>query len=269
MELKNDALLLTPSLYTTILGNNNNIIIQSSLVVITTSNIGDKITGIEYFGDGHLIELVNISTNPLIITHNDSNSLLGNRILTDTGQPLTIRQYDFIRGLYVNGFFLVSRIGTKGKLTGHASIKNTVDFTFGVINTATPITFNLNDSISGSINHSTSINTSRIIASEKGILELVGNAQLFKIAGGVSNIFFWFRKNGVDISNSGYNYDMGINDNKMLIVNGNFEVDAGDYIEIVASVSDINIRLESQPASAPVPAIPSIIVECKLFTPIV
>lgn len=268
MEIKNDALLLTPASYTTVLGNNNDIVVRATLVAVTTSNEGDRITGIEWFGDGHMVDIVNISTNTLIISPNDANSSVGNRFITDTGQPLRLKQYDFVKALYVNGFYFAYRVGTKGKLIGHATIKNTVDFTFGVINTATPITFNTNEIISGSIIHSTSINTSRIGVLEKGVLEILGNTQLFKSGGGVANIFFWFRKNGVDIANSAYTYDLSLNENKMLVVNGNFEIEAGDYIEIVASVTSVNLRLESQPAAAPVPAIPSMIVEAKLFTPI-
>lgn len=268
MEIKNDALLLTPTVYTTVPGNNNNIILRASLLLVTTANDGDRITGIEYFGDGHLVEIVNISVNSLIIAHNDSNSAPGNRILTDTGQPLTLKQYDVAKGFYVNGFFVVGRAGTKGRLIGHAAIKNTVDFTFGAINTATPITLNLNDTISGSLFHSTSVDTSRIIVLEKGILEIVGNMQLFKTGGVTANIFFWFRKNGLDIPNSAYTYDLSLNENKMLVVNGNFDVNAGEYIEILASVTSTDISLQAQPASPPVPAIPCVVVEAKLFTPI-
>lgn len=269
MEIKNDAILLNPFPFTTILGNNNNIFVRGTVIAVTTSNNLDKITGIEFFGDGHLVEIINISVNTLIITHNDAASAVGNRIITDTGQPLILKQWDVAKGFYLNGFYVIGRVGTKGKLIGQAAIKNTVDFTFLAINTATPLTFNLNEIITGSLEHSTVTNPSRITATEKGILEVITNVQLFKAGGGVGNIFFWFRKNGVDIANSAYTYDLSVNENRMLVINGNFEVNALDYVEVLCSVTNINIRLESQAAAAPVPAIPSAILEAKLFTPIV
>lgn len=272
MEIRNDAFIVTPIPFTTSLGNNNNLDLKGTMIVVTTSNVNDKITGIIPFKEGHWIEIVNISTNVLQITNNDSNSIAGNRFTTDSGQPILLHQYEFARAFYLStggGSFFVHKVGSMGRLIGHLSVYNNADITFGAINTATPINYNAQYSVFGAGTHSTGVNPSRIMATEKCIMHVIINNQVLKGAiGGNEAIYFWFRKNGVDIPNTGYAMQVGANENDVFIVNATFEMLPNDYIESFASVTNTGILLNAIPAAAPVPLIPSVIAQCLLFSPI-
>lgn len=125
------------------------------------------------------------------------------------------------------------------------------------INTAKAITFNTTD-LSNGVYLGTP--TSRVYVDTPGIYNYDMSFQLDKTSGGVGNFYIWFRLNGVDVANSAsYIRIQGNNAEIFSSLNYFFDLNAGDYIEIMFSVSDLSVELAAFAAAAPVPAIPSII----------
>ena len=125
------------------------------------------------------------------------------------------------------------------------------------INTAKAITFNTTD-LSNGVYLGTP--TSRVYVDTPGIYNYDLSFQLDKTSGGVGSFYIWFRLNGVDVANSAsYIQIQGNNAEIFSSLNYFFDLNAGDYVEIMFSVSDLSVELAAFAAAAPVPAIPSII----------
>jgi hypothetical protein len=70
----------------------------------------------------------------------------------------------------------------------------------------------------------------------------------------------WFRLNGVDVPDSASQIRIqGSNAEIFSSLNYFFDLNAGDYVEIMYSVDDLSIQILAEAASAPHPGIPSII----------
>ena len=125
------------------------------------------------------------------------------------------------------------------------------------INTAKAITFNTTD-LSNGVYIGTP--TSRVYVDTPGIYNYDMSFQLDKTSGGVGSFYIWFRRNGVDVANSAsYIQIQGNNAEIFSSLNYFFDLNAGDYVEVMFSVSDLSVEVAAFAAAAPVPAIPSII----------
>jgi hypothetical protein len=125
-----------------------------------------------------------------------------------------------------------------------------------VINTATAITFNTTD-LSQGVFLST---TSRVMVDTEGVYNFDTSFQLDKTAGGTGIFDFWFRLNGVDVTDSASRIRVqGNNAEVFSSLNYFFDLKANDYVELMFSVDDLSVELTSFAAAAPHPGIPSII----------
>lgn len=125
------------------------------------------------------------------------------------------------------------------------------------INTAYPLTFN-----STTIANGLSIGgtPSRIIAEFPGLYKFSPSIQLVSGSASVKNVWFWFRKNGVDIANSAtiVSVDSGtaiIAPSMSILIS----LDAGDYVEIIWASDSTNVSVQTTAATAFAPQSPSII----------
>ena len=86
------------------------------------------------------------------------------------------------------------------------------------------------------------------------------SAQLDRTASTVGLIFIWLRINGVDIPYSATQVRIQGKDAETVAA-WNFveRLNAGDYFELMWSTDDTASQILAEPAVAPVPAIPSII----------
>lgn len=133
---------------------------------------------------------------------------------------------------------------------------NTVDQTFAVINTAYPIVFNqtyLNNAVtlqSGS--------TSKIEVSVNGIYNFQYTGQVLSSSGSAKTIYLWISRNGTDIGYSTRAKTVSSN-GQYTDIAWSFDIDlqAGDYVQLMASVTNTDLRLDAQTSSAPHPGIPS------------
>jgi len=139
----------------------------------------------------------------------------------------------------------------------YGSFYDTTTQTATVINTATAVTFNSTDLTNGVY---LGTPTSRVYVDTPGIYNFDTSFQLDKTAGGVGLFYLWFRLNGVDVPNSASQIRIqGNNAEIFSSLNYFFDLNAGDYVEIMYSVDDLSIQLLAEVAAAPHPGIPSII----------
>lgn len=141
--------------------------------------------------------------------------------------------------------------------TRYGSFYNTTTQTATAINTAYGITF---DSTAHTRGVTIGSPTSRIYVDRLGIFNIQFSAQLDKTSGGTAFVYIWLRVNGVDVPNSASQVRIQGN-NAEVIAAWNFveQLNAGDYFELMWSVDDTSVILLAAAASAPVPAIPSVI----------
>jgi len=143
------------------------------------------------------------------------------------------------------------------KRARYGSFFDTTTQTATVINTATEITFNTTDISNGVFIGSP---TSRIVVDSEGLYNFALSFQIDKTSGGTAEFYIWFRLNGVNIANSaGFIRIQGNNAEIFSAYNLFLELKANDYVEIMFSVTDLSVEVLAVAATAPVPAIPSII----------
>jgi hypothetical protein len=143
------------------------------------------------------------------------------------------------------------------KRARYGSFYDTTTQTGTTINTAKAITFNTTD-LSNGVYLGTP--TSRVYVDTPGIYNYDLSFQLDKTSGGSGDFYIWFRVNGVDVANSAsYIQIQGNNHEIFSSLNYFFDLNVGDYVEIMFSVSTLSVEVAAFAAAAPVPAIPSII----------
>lgn len=158
----------------------------------------------------------------------------------------------------INAYFGMGSDGQANWVTPvFGQFSSTVTQTPAAINTAYAVTYNSN----GVSNLTTCTSgDSKIYVQRTGLYNVQFSAQLHKVSASVGNIYLWFRLNGIDISNSASKVAIqGSQAETITTVNILTSLRSGDYIQVMWSVSDTNCRLLAAAASAPVPAIPSII----------
>ncbi len=152
-----------------------------------------------------------------------------------------------------------------GALIARGVFFNDTDITF-TIGTPLSLPLNNNQSISQFLSHNVVTNNSRIIANKDGVLELSISPQVFKGGAGAGTIYFWLKKNGTSVANSGFKIDASNNDTKLPFFTMSSLVSATDYLEVVAQVTSSNFSLDytASPLSG-IPNIPSIIITANLY----
>jgi hypothetical protein len=139
----------------------------------------------------------------------------------------------------------------------YGSFYDTTTQTAGTINTATAITFNTTDLSNGVTIGSP---TSRIVVDTEGIYNFQTSIQLDSTVATAQEFYLWFRLNGVDVTNSASQARVqGNNAEVFLALNYFFNLKAGDYVELMFSVSNLGVQLLASGPVAPHPGIPSII----------
>lgn len=127
-----------------------------------------------------------------------------------------------------------------------------------VINTAKAITYNNADTAYGV--YRDPADNSKIKVSRPAIYNIQFSIQLDKTSGGTGHFYIWAAINGTAVANSGSVIRIQGN-NAEIFSAANFflPLSNGDYFQLFFSVDSLSVQLEQFAASAPVPAIPSII----------
>ena len=139
----------------------------------------------------------------------------------------------------------------------YGSFYDTTTQTAAAANTAYAMTFNTTDLSAGVTIGSP---TSRVSVDRPNVYNIQFSAQLDNTSGGDHLIYIWLRVNGTDVANSASEMRLKGN-NAELVAAWNFlySLNAGDYFELMWSVTDTSVQIKAVAAAAPVPAIPSVI----------
>lgn len=143
------------------------------------------------------------------------------------------------------------------KRAAYGTFYDTTTQTAAAINTAYGMTFNTTDL---SIGVYVGSPTSRIYVDRTSIYNIQFSAQLDNTSGGDHSVYIWLSINGTNVANSASQIQVRGN-NGYTLAAWNFVqlLKEGDYFELKWSVSSTSVRILAQAASAPVPAIPSIL----------
>jgi hypothetical protein len=140
----------------------------------------------------------------------------------------------------------------------YGSFYSTVIQNAAVINTAYPITFN-----NTSANYGVYIDpaaSSHIKVTRPAIYNMQFSLQLDKTSGGVGLFYVWPRINGVDVPDSASQVRIQGNNAEVFVAANIFvSMSNGDYLQLMWAVGDTTVQLLAEPASAPHPGIPSVI----------
>ena len=143
------------------------------------------------------------------------------------------------------------------KRARYGSFYDTTTQTATTINTAKAITFNTTDISRGVYIGSP---TSRIVVDTEGIYDFQLSMQLDSTVSTDEHFYLWFRLNGADVANSASTVRLkGNNSELILALNYFFNLKANDYVELMYSTTNLGVQILYAAASAPVPAIPSVI----------
>jgi hypothetical protein len=200
-----------------------------------------------------------IVTGDVRINGNDIQGSGGSSAITLTSANTATT----VRGDAINLQTAASAALPSGKVTyGRQYIEaySTVDQTNPVANAENLMAFE-NTGISNGISIVTNGTTlTRITFANAGIYNLQFSAQLSQTSGGSANAFIWLKKNGANVANTaGDTRVAGNGDRIMAAWNYVFSAAAGDYYELAWSAQDTSVILDYSAASAPVPAVPSVI----------
>jgi len=139
----------------------------------------------------------------------------------------------------------------------YGSFYDTTTQTAAAINTAYPITLNTTDITEGVY---IGTPTSRVYVDRVGTYNFQFSAQLNKSSASGKHVYIWYRVNGVNAANSAGKVNLSGGDAAIIAAwNYVVELNAGDYFELVWSTDDTGCQITAFGASAPVPAIPSVI----------
>ena len=143
------------------------------------------------------------------------------------------------------------------KRSRYGSFYDTTTQSALVINTATKITFDTTDLSSGVY---LGTPTSRIYVDTDGIYNFQTSIQLDSTVATAQEFYLWFALNGTDVTNSASQVRIQGNNAEIFVaLNYFFKLKAGDYVELVYSVSNLGVQLLASGAVAPHPGIPSVI----------
>lgn len=144
---------------------------------------------------------------------------------------------------------------------------NTGEQFFAAINTAYPVVYDqtyLSNAValrSGS--------TSQIQVTVGGIYNFQYTGQVISASANAKNIYLWIKRNGINIGYSTRANTVSAN-NEYLELQWAFNIDlqANDYLELEASVSDTDLHLHAETATAPHPGIPSSVMTVNYISPL-
>lgn len=144
----------------------------------------------------------------------------------------------------------------------YAAIQRTTDKSF-TANTITQITFDQNDYL----NSCTNDGTDGIHVDVSGIYNYQYSVQLKNADTQIHSAWIWLRVNGLDLAGTGSKFDVIASHGGtpgFVIAAANFYVslESGDYVEMFAAVSDVNVTFDATAASTSpfaMPLIPSVV----------
>lgn len=157
-----------------------------------------------------------------------------------------------------SGYPVVSKDGVWRQIVladGYAFLGQDNDVTAAAANTAYAITYDTPPMASGI---SLGTPASRIVFAESGTYLLAFSAQITSTSSSTVEFRFWPRINGADVSGSTIRANLHQNDASFVVSRSAiFQMNAGDYLEVMWATDSTSGYLQAAPATAYAPAAPS------------
>jgi hypothetical protein len=139
----------------------------------------------------------------------------------------------------------------------YGAFRDSTTQTAAAINTAYPITLN---ATSISVGATRGTPTSRIYVDRPSVYNIQFSLQLNKTTAAAKNVWVWCLLNGADIASSARQVTLaGTSAAAVATANFVLNMNDGDYFELVWSTDDTGCQIVAVAATAPVPAISSVI----------
>ena len=159
------------------------------------------------------------------------------------------------RGWYRYFYNLYAILGSGSLRSG--AFYDTTTQTAAVVNTAYAITFD-NTSLTQGVSIGTP--TSRIYVNRTGSYNIQFSLQLVSTNAASKDVYIWADVNGTSVAQSATKLTISGSSNAYVAAwNFVIRMSAGDYFRLMWSTSNTNVQIAAVAASAPVPAIPSVI----------
>ena len=144
---------------------------------------------------------------------------------------------------------------------------NTVDQTFAAIDTAYPVVFDntyLNNAV-----YLQQGSTSKVEVSIGGVYNFQYTGQVLSSSSSAKTMYLWIARNGTDIGYSTRAKTVSSNGQYTDVMwSFNIDLQIGDYIELKASVTDTDLKLDAETATSPHPGIPSSVMTVNFIAPL-
>lgn len=126
-----------------------------------------------------------------------------------------------------------------------------------VINTAYPVTLGVTDNA----NQVSVVSNSKVTVTYAGVYNIQFSMQIGKTGGSsIDYVYIWARVNGTDVTDSATRIAIqGANADTVAAWNFVLPMQAGDYFQLMWSVTDTRIQIVHYTTTSPAPAIPSVI----------
>ena len=170
--------------------------------------------------------------------------------------PIWDTMTNYVTRAWYRYFYNLYAILGSGSLRSGAFYDTTTQ-TAAVINTAYAITLN-NTSLAQGVSIGTP--TSRVYVDRTGSYNIQFSLQLVSSNAASKDVFIWADVNGTSVPDSATKLTLA-GSNSALVAAWNFVIrmSAGDYFRLMWSTTNTNVQIAAVAASAPVPAIPSVI----------
>lgn len=145
----------------------------------------------------------------------------------------------------------------------YGTFSSSQDQSVSAANTATVVTFNVNEDV----NQTAIVDNSKITVYASGDYFFQFSAQFSRTSASTAQADVWIRKNGVDIPRTNSRVTLQGNPNEVLFtLNYILDLEENDYLEVVFSSADNTVKLEAHSSltSPTRPDIPSIIASINL-----
>lgn len=139
----------------------------------------------------------------------------------------------------------------------YGTFYDTTTQTAAAINTAYAVSFNTTD-LSNGVTRGTP--TSRIYVDRPGVYNFQFSLQLGSTNASTKNVFIWADINGTSVPDSATKITLkGSGEYYVAAWNFVYRLNAGDYFRLMWSTTDTTVEIQYTAATAPAPAIPSVI----------
>jgi hypothetical protein len=170
--------------------------------------------------------------------------------------PIWDTMTNYVTRAWYRYFYNLYAILGSGSLRSGAFYDTTTQ-SAAVINTAYAITLN-NTSLAQGVSIGTP--TSRVYVDRTGSYNIQFSLQLVSTNAASKDVYIWADVNGTSVPNSATKLTMSGSSNSYVAAwNFVIRMSAGDYFRLMWSTSNTNVQIAAVAASAPVPAIPSVI----------